>query len=211
MLHPPEPAPGAPLCVAPAGAAPAPVEHALPANHPHRRATHGTGHRAARALWGLAWLLLARASPRPAHAWRALLLRLFGARLGPGCHVYPAARIWAPWNLRCGTGVAIADGAEVYNPALVEIGDYAVISQQAFLCAATHDIDDPAFPLVARPIRVGARAWIAARATVAAGVVVGEGAVLGACGLATRPLNAWTVYAGVPARPVRRRRGGDAV
>lgn len=182
----------------------------LPANHPHRRAVHGAANRVARAAWGLTWWLLGRFSPRPAHAWRALWLRLFGARLGRDCHIYPRAVIWAPWNLRCGVGVAIADGAEVYNPAPIEIGDFAVISQQAFLCGATHDLDDPSFALVARPIRIGARAWIAARATVAAGVEVGAGAVLGACSLATRDLKPWTVHVGVPARPLRPRRGGDA-
>jgi putative colanic acid biosynthesis acetyltransferase WcaF len=160
---------------------------------------------AARALWALAWGLLGRFSPRPAHRWRALLLRAFGARLGPACHIYGGARIHAPWRLHCGTGVAIADGAWVYNPAGAWIDDGAVISQQAFLCGATHDCDDPAFPLRTHPITVGARAWIAARATVLPGVHVGEGAVLGACSVATADLAAWTVHAGHPARALRPR------
>ena len=49
-----------------------------------------------RALWGIAWLLLYRPSPRPLHGWRRLLLRCFGARVGRGAHPYPSARIWAP-------------------------------------------------------------------------------------------------------------------
>src|SRR5882672_12361864 len=86
--------------------------------------------RLARALWGLACAVLFRPSPRPLHAWRAALLRSFGATLGPDCHIYPKARIWAPWNLVCEDVVAIADEAIVYNPALVRIGSHAVISQQ---------------------------------------------------------------------------------
>ena len=155
--------------------------------------------RLARALWGLACALLFRPSPRPLHAWRAALLRSFGATLGPDCHIYPRARIWAPWNLVCEDVVAIADEAIVYNPALIRIGSHAVISQQAYLCGATHDVHDARFPLVAKPISIGPRAWICARATVLPGLTVAEGAVLALGGVATRDLEPWTIYGGIPA------------
>ena len=88
----------------------------------------------------------------------------------------------------------------------VTLGSHCVVSQDAYLCGATHDIDDPAFPMLSRPISVGRYAWVCARATVGPGVSVGEGAVLGLGGVATRSLEPWTVYAGVPARALRRRR-----
>jgi putative colanic acid biosynthesis acetyltransferase WcaF len=140
------------------------------------------------------------------HAWRAFLLRLFGARMGPNCHVYPGATIWAPWNLHCEDAVGIADGAIVYNPKPITLGSHCVVSQEAYLCGASHDIDNPGFPMVSQPIRVGAYAWVAARATLCAGVNVGEGAVLALGGVATRDLEPWTLYAGIPARAIRPRR-----
>lgn len=173
---------------------------------PYLQSSQSLVNRLGRLAWGIVEWLLFRPSPRPAHAWRAALLRLFGARLGPHCHIYPGARIWAPWNLHCDDAACIADGAVVYNPAPVRLGSHAVVSQQAYLCGAGHDIDDPAFPMVSRPIRIGAYAWVAARATVQAGVSVGEGAVLALGSVATRDLAPWTVYAGVPARPLRARR-----
>ncbi|MBY0468527.1 MAG: putative colanic acid biosynthesis acetyltransferase, partial [Burkholderiaceae bacterium] len=78
--------------------------------------------------------------------------------------------------------------------------------QDAYLCGATHDIDDPAFPMVSAPIVIGPYAWVCARAVVCPGVTVGEGAVLGLAGVATRDLEAWTVYGGVPARLLRARK-----
>jgi putative colanic acid biosynthesis acetyltransferase WcaF len=159
-----------------------------------------------RVLWGIVFWTLFRPSPRPAHAWRALLLRCFGARLGARCHIYAGARIWAPWLLQCGDDVAIGDGAEIYNQAVIILGDHAVISQGAYLCAAGHDIDDPGFPLRALPIVIGPRAWVCARSSLLPGVSMGEGAVLGLGSVATRDLEPWTVYAGNPARPVRMRR-----
>jgi hypothetical protein len=77
--------------------------------------------------------------------------------------------------------------------------------QGAHLCTGTHDVEDADFQLVTKPIVIGANAWIAAEAFVGPGVTVGEGAVLGARAVAFRHLDAWTVYAGNPARKLRRR------
>lgn len=162
--------------------------------------------RLGRAIWSAAYVLLFRPSPRPLHAWRSFLLRCFGARLGMNCHVYPRARIWAPWNLVCADVVAIADDATIYNPACIDIGSHATVSQEAYLCGATHDVHDPSFPLIARPISIGPRAWICARSTVMPGIRVGEGAVLALGGIATHDLAPWTIHGGIPAMQIGTRR-----
>lgn len=173
---------------------------------PYLQPMTSTRSKLARALWGLVRVLLFKPSPRPAHAWRAFLLRCFGARLGPNCHIYPGALIWAPWNLHCEDGVAIADGAIIYNAGRVQLGSHAIVSQQAYVCTATHDIDDPRFPLIVAPITLGRYAWVCARACVLPGVVIGDGAVLGLGSVASRSLDSWHVYAGVPAKALRPRR-----
>jgi putative colanic acid biosynthesis acetyltransferase WcaF len=181
------------------------AERLKDAGDPYRQPAFSAGNRARRLLWNITALLLMRTSPRAAHAWRAFLLRLFGAKLGEHCHIYPAVKIWAPWNLRCEDHVAMADGVEVYNPALVTFGSHAIVSQGAYICGATHDYNDPAFPLLAYRMALGAYSWICARAAVAPGVHVGEGAVLGLGAVATRDLQPWTVYGGNPAEIVRER------
>lgn len=158
-----------------------------------------------RLIWSVVYTIFFYPSPRPFHAWRAFLLRCFGAVLGERCHIYPKARIWAPWNLACDDTVAIADEAIIYNPERVFLGSHSIISQQAYLCGATHDPHHPAFPLVAAPINVGAYAWVCARATVQLGVRVGEGAVLGLGAVATKDLEPWSIYVGIPARKIKDR------
>jgi putative colanic acid biosynthesis acetyltransferase WcaF len=172
---------------------------------PYLQPQTSLGSRLGRAAWSIVYLLLFRPSPRPMHAWRAFLLRCFGAKLGANCHICPGCRIWAPWNLRCADQATIADGAEVYNAAVVYLGSHAIISQQAYVCAASHDIDDPAFPMKVASIRIGNYAWICARAAVLPGVTVRDGAVLALGAVATHELEAWTVYAGNPARSIRPR------
>ncbi len=159
-----------------------------------------------RALWNCVYAILFRTSPRPFHGWRALLLRCFGAKLGKSCHVYGRAHIWAPWNLICDDQATIGDEAIIYNPAVVTLKSHAIISQQAYLCGATHDYEDPRFPLVAFPISIGSYAWVCARATVQPGVSVGDGAVLALGSVATHDLEPWTVYGGIPARKIKLRR-----
>jgi putative colanic acid biosynthesis acetyltransferase WcaF len=178
---------------------------------PYLRPAFSARNRARRLVWNICRALLYRPSPRPMHAWRAFLLRCFGARLGPGCCFYPASKVWAPWNLVCADAVTAADGAEIYNPAPVRLGSHAILSQDSFVCGATHDYDSPAFPLLAYAMDFGAYSWVCARASVAPGVNLGEGAVLGLGSVATRDLEPWTVYAGVPAVKVKDRKPPPAV
>jgi putative colanic acid biosynthesis acetyltransferase WcaF len=87
----------------------------------------------------------------------------------------------------------------------VELGEKAVVSQGTHLCGGTHDIKDPDFQLVTRPILVGKGAWIAAEAFVGPGVVVGEFAVIGARAVVLRNAEPYGVYVGNPAQLVKQR------
>jgi putative colanic acid biosynthesis acetyltransferase WcaF len=187
------------------------AEHISPhtAQDPYLRPAFPASDRARRLVWNLCHALLYRTSPRPLHAWRAFLLRCFGATMGPGCHFYPASKVWAPWNLLCADQVTAADGSEIYNPAPIRFGSHAILSQDAFICGATHDYDSPAFPLLAYSMSIGAYAWVCARASVGPGVNLGEGAVLGLGSVASRDLEPWTVYAGVPATKIKDRKRPD--
>lgn len=169
---------------------------------PYPQPTYSLLNRAMRAGWGVVWLTLFRPTPRPLHRWRVSVLRLFGARIGPNCAVYPGVKIWAPWNLECEDTVAIAEGVEIYNPARLRLGSHAIVSQGAYLCGATHDMNSREFPLIAKENALGAYSWVCARATVMPGVNLGEGAVLALGGVATRDIPDWEVHAGVPAKRI---------
>ena len=159
----------------------------------------------ARAAWTLVRLTLFRPTPRPLHAWRRALLRLFGARIGRSVRVYQSARVWAPWNLEMADGSCLGDDVDCYNVARVRLGPGAVVSQYCFLCTAGHDSRRAALPLVSAPIDVGARAWLTADVFVGPGVSIGEGAVVTVRSVATRDVPPWTIATGHPAVAVRAR------
>ena len=79
------------------------------------------------------------------------------------------------------------------------MGARTVISQRAHLCASSHDIHDPDFQLVLRPVRIGAGCWVAAEAFVGPGVTMGDGAVLAARGVLFGDAKPDGVYSGNPA------------
>jgi putative colanic acid biosynthesis acetyltransferase WcaF len=158
-----------------------------------------------RALWNATWFLLAAWTPAPFHSWRRFLLRLFGANIDPKAIIYGSARIWYPANLKMAAFSCLGRKVTCYCMAPISLGPYAVVSQGAHLCAGSHDIRDADFQLIARPILLEARVWIAAEAFVGPGITVGEGAVLGARGVAFENLPPWTVSLGNPAKLVKKR------
>ncbi len=168
-----------------------------------RPSPHSRANRVARLLWSMVWLCLFRPSPKPLHAWRRALLRLFGARLGRGVVIHASARVWAPWNLEMGEFSSLAPFVDCYCVEQVRLGRCVSVSQYSFLCTASHDIESADMQLTTAPITLGDHVWIAADAFVAPGVRVGEGAVVGARASVFRDVPEWTVVAGNPAKALR--------
>lgn len=164
------------------------------------------GNRLRRLLWGVIWTLLFRWSPTPCFAWRIFLLRLFGAKIGRGVHIYSDVQIWAPWNLTMDDESALGRGVICYSMGPIALGKRAVVSQRAHLCAGTHDYEDQGMQLVTRPIVIGQRAWVCAEAFIGPGVTIGDGAVIGARAVVTKDMPEWMVCAGNPCKPLKERK-----
>ena len=162
--------------------------------------------RLSRFAWAIIWAFFFRPSPRPLHAWRNFLLRIFQAKIGKNVHIYTSVRIWAPWNLEVEDGVGIGDGANIYSMGKIKIGTRAVISQGAHLCAGTHDINSPRFQLVVKNITIGPKSWICAEAFIGPGVSIADGCVIGARAVVFKSIeNCWTVWSGNPAKIIKTR------
>lgn len=153
-----------------------------------------------RLVWGVVEATAYRWSPVPFHGFRRMLLRLFGAKIGPRAHPYPDARIWAPWNLVMERGSCLGPRAICYSASLVHLRENCIVSQGAHLCGATHDHGDPSFTLMVGPIVIEVDAWVAADAFVGPGVTIGTRAVVGARAVAVKDIPAGVIVAGNPAK-----------
>lgn len=136
----------------------------------------------------------------PRHA----LLRLFGAKIDKKALIYSSCTIFAPWNLVVGRA-CIGPHTELYNKAMIKVGDDCAISQGAYLCTASHDISSVMLPLTIAPIEIKDKVWIAADAFVGKGVTIGEGAVIGARACVFKNVDSWTVVGGNPATVLKKR------
>ncbi|MCM3748263.1 WcaF family extracellular polysaccharide biosynthesis acetyltransferase [Paenibacillus pasadenensis] len=156
-------------------------------------------------LWWLVQGSLFRYSLHPMYAWRRFLLRLFGAQIGKGVQVRATARFTYPWKVSIGDYSWIGDDAEFYSLDRIEVGSHCVISQRSYLCTGSHDIADPAFGLITKPVVIRDGAWVASDVFVYPGVTVGVMGVVAARSTVTRPVPDGEVHAGTPAVYVKQR------
>ena len=172
----------------------------------HTGASFSLRNRIARIIWNIAYLCIFKYSIRPFHAWRRIILRCFGAKVGIGVHVYPKVSIWAPWNLELGDYCGIGNGATLYSQGKISIGKKTVISQGVQLCTGTHDYTQKGFPLVTKPIIVGDNVWIASDSFIHPGITIGDGAVIGARSVVNKNMPAWMVCSGHPCKSIKERK-----
>jgi len=151
--------------------------------------------------------VLVRPSPRFAHGWRNMVYRAMGAKIARTARVYPSARVWLPANLTMGEHACVGDLTDIYNVAPIAIGARSTVSHYSFLCAASHDFEDPSQPLTVAPITLGENVWLAADVFVGPGAKIADGVVVGArSSVFGSDLPAWHLCAGTPARAVRSRK-----
>jgi putative colanic acid biosynthesis acetyltransferase WcaF len=156
-------------------------------------------------LWFFVGAPLLRSWLIPFSRIKVAVLRAFGASIGQGVRIKPGVKVKFPWRLTVGDHCWLGEDLWIDNLAEVQIGSHCCISQGVYLCTGSHDWSQDTFDLMARPIVVENHAWLGARSIVAPGVTVREGAVLGLGSVATRSLDAWTIYLGTPALPLRQR------
>ncbi len=156
-----------------------------------------------RLMWSFVQATLYRWSFHTFNRWRAMLLRLFGAKIGHGCLLRRTSTVYYPWLLEMGSVCCLGDMAQIYNLGKVTLGDRVTISQEAYICAGSHDYTDLTMPLLTPPVVLKDDCWICARAFVGPGVTIGEGAIVGAVAVAMRDVPDWTIVAGNPAKFIK--------
>lgn len=160
-------------------------------------------------------------------------------RQGIDVTIWPQAKVAQRENIELGSHVIIDDFAFVVGGRSTRIGDHVHIASHCSLtgggelvleefsglssgvriytgnedykggCLTNPTVPAPFRQAVRSFVRIGRHAIIGANAVILPGVTIGEGAAIGACSLVRRDCEPWTIYAGVPARPIGRRPGAE--
>jgi putative colanic acid biosynthesis acetyltransferase WcaF len=154
------------------------------------------------------WYLVCAAvfkSAFPFSSIKVFLLRCFGAKVGKGVVIKPHVNIKYPWRLQVGNHVWIGEQVWIDNLADVKIEDNCCLSQGAMLLCGNHDYSKSTFDLMIGEITLKTGAWIGAKSVVCPGIAVGSHAVLSVGSIATKNLEAFTIYQGNPAVEIKKR------
>lgn len=112
-------------------------------------------------------------------------------------------------HISLGDNVSIGFGCTLSCVNRLEIGHDVTIGDNVYIADSHHDYSNPALgvldqPLLPGRITIGQGAWVGYGAFIAGNVSLGEHSIVGANSVVTRSVPAYTVVAGVPARPIKR-------
>lgn len=137
---------------------------------------------------------------------KTALLRSFGARVGKGLVIKPRVRIKYPWRLSIGDNCWLGEDVWIDNLADISIGHNVCLSQGAMLLTGNHDYTRIDFPYRLGEIVLEDGVWIGAQSVVCPGTICKSHSILTVSSVATKVLEAWSIYTGNPAQFVRERR-----
>lgn len=158
-----------------------------------------------RSLWYVANACLMK-SAIPGSNWRRFLLRLFGAKIGKRIVIKPRVNIKYPWKLEVGDFSWIGEQVWIDNLAQVSIGKNCCISQGAMLLCGNHNYKKTSFDLMVGEIVLQDGVWLGAKSLVAPHVVCHTHSILTAGSIASKNLDAHSIYTGNPAEKIRERK-----
>lgn len=142
---------------------------------------------------------------------KSLFLRCMGAAVGTRVTYYPHVWINTGRNLKVGDDVDFAVGVLVTSDGGVEIGDRVLIGYGTKILSRNHRVPENKGRIFgagheAKRVVIENDVWIGANCVILPGVTIGEGAVVAAGAVVTKPVPAFTVVGGVPAKPIRGRK-----
>jgi maltose O-acetyltransferase len=134
---------------------------------------------------------------------RAVRLRLRGFdvhawNVGPRCFL--------TGQITVGQGTYFNRGCFLDGYAPINVGHHCAFGPEVMVLTSTHHLgecDHRAGELTTAPVTIGDGCWIGARAVILPGAVIGPGCVIAAGAVVTGECDPDTLYAGVPARPVK--------
>lgn len=112
-------------------------------------------------------------------------------------------------KLTLGAGVFFNENSRVIVQCNVEIGEYTLFGPNTCVYDHDHKFDENGVSeeLICAPVSIGRKCWISANSVITKGVSIQQGCVIGAGSVVSKDILDGGVYAGVPAKCIRKYHG----
>lgn len=142
----------------------------------------------------------------PCHFTRRFFYRLAGVKIGKGSTIHMWADFFYPPGVSIGEDTIIGDHAFLDGRAPLTIGNHVDIASQVLIYNSQHDVHDPNFSPVSKPVVIEDYVFIGPRAIILPGVKIGKGAVVAAGAVVTKDVPEFAIVGGVPATIIGERK-----
>lgn len=141
---------------------------------------------------------------------RLLMSELIGQKVDDSFRLFPPFYSDFAKNIHLGKNVFINSSCHFQDQGGIYIGDNVLIGHNVTLATINHDLD----PKMSRknhhaPIFIKDNVWIGSGAIILPGVTIGEWSVIGAGSVVTKDVPPYSVYAGVPAKFIKKVEGNN--
>ena len=141
---------------------------------------------------------------------RRFFYKLLFKKMGRGVDIFSAVFISEPENIEIGNNVSIHEFCVISGYGGIKIGNDVSIATGVKIFSSSHPFDNRdekirKGKLIPTPVEIGNDVWIGANVVITGGVKIGSGVLIGAGAVVTGDLEDNGVYAGVPAKLIKRR------
>ena len=136
---------------------------------------------------------------------RHFLIRyLYRLRLGKSS-LHMNVKFFSPWNIRIGNYSIIHFDALLDGRGGIVIGNNVDISFGVKIFSEQHLTDSDTYDSIAKEVVIQDYAAIGSYSIILPGVTIGEGAIVATGSVVTKDVEPYTVVAGTPAKPIKKR------
>jgi putative colanic acid biosynthesis acetyltransferase WcaF len=170
-------------------------------NHPF----HPGGNALKRLIWFYVNAVFLKTSLIPSSGFKIFLLRMFGASIGNNVTIKPCVNVKYPWFLSIGDETWVGENVWIDCLVPVSIGANVCLSQGAVILTGSHNYKKVSFDLLTKGVVLEDGVWIGAGAMINLGITAGSHSVLTSGSVATKNMEAYSIYQGNPAVRIRER------
>lgn len=145
----------------------------------------------------------------PSHNLRKLIYRIGGVKIGKGSTIHMGAVFYDPRNIEIGEDTIVGERSVLDGRSKLKIGSHVDIASEVMIYTSQHDVHDPKFSAIEKPVIIKDYVFIGPRAIIIPGVIIGEGAVVAAGAVVTRDVADHMIVGGVPAQAIGERKAKD--